>query len=444
MVKRLVILGGGESGVGTALLGLQKGYDVFVSDFGKIKEGYAFALSSNEIDWEDGGHTAAEIVRADVVVKSPGIPETAPIILTLKEANVKVISEIEFAATYTEATIVAITGSNGKTSTASLTYSLLKDELNVALGGNIGDSFAAQVATGNYKNFVLELSSFQLDGIENFAPHIAVLTNLSPDHLDRYDNRYENYIAAKFRITMNQKASDYFIYDADDIEINKWVANHEIKAKKLPFSLTKEVEEGAFIKENKIIITIQNNQFTMPIATLGLQGKHNVKNAMAASTVATLLKIRKATIRESLESFQGVEHRLEKVLKINNVMYINDSKATNVNATFYALDSMQSPTVWIVGGVDKGNDYSELLPLVNEKVKAIICLGLDNEKIKAQFSNVVELLVETAGMEEAVKVAYKLADRNDTVLLSPACASFDLFENYEDRGRQFKEAVRHL
>ncbi len=444
MKQKLVILGAGESGVGAAILGQQKGYDVFVSDYGSIKDQYAQVLTSSHIAWEDKGHTVSQIITADVVVKSPGIADLAPIVCSLKQAGVQVISEIEFAAQFTEATIVAITGSNGKTSTASLTYALLKEDLNVALGGNIGDSFAAQVASPDHKNYVLELSSFQLDGIKKFAPHIAVLTNLSPDHLDRYENSYQKYIASKFRITMNQTASDYFIYDGDDIQINKWLESHEIKAIKLPFSLTQTLEQGAYIKENKIIITIQNTQFTMPIATLGLQGKHNVKNAMAASTVATLLKIRKATIRESLESFQGVEHRLEKVLKINNVMYINDSKATNVNATFYALDSLKTPTVWIVGGVDKGNDYSELLPLVNEKVKAIVCLGLDNEKIKAQFSNVVDILVETAGMQEAVKVAYKLADRNDTVLLSPACASFDLFTNYEDRGRQFKEAVRHL
>jgi len=444
MKQKLVILGAGESGVGAAILGQQKGYDVFVSDYGSIKDQYAKVLTSSHIAWEDKGHTVSQIIAADVVVKSPGIADLAPIVCSLKQAGVQVISEIEFAAQFTEATIVAITGSNGKTSTASLTYALLKEDLNVALGGNIGDSFAAQVASPDYKNYVLELSSFQLDGIKKFAPHIAVLTNLSPDHLDRYENSYQKYIASKFRITMNQTASDYFIYDGDDIQINKWLERHEIKAIKLPFSLTQTLEQGAYIKENKIIITIQNTQFTMPIATLGLQGKHNVKNAMAASTVATLLKIRKATIRESLESFQGVEHRLEKVLKINNVMYINDSKATNVNATFYALDSLKTPTVWIVGGVDKGNDYSELLPLVNEKVKAIVCLGLDNEKIKAQFSNVVDILVETAGMQEAVKVAYKLANRNDTVLLSPACASFDLFTNYEDRGRQFKEAVRHL
>lgn len=444
MSKRLVILGGGESGVGSAILGKKKGYEVFVSDFGTIKEKYKKVLIHNELDWEEGGHSEARILNADVVMKSPGIPEKAPIVQKLIENGVRVISEIEFASKYTDATIVGITGSNGKTTTASLTYALLKDELNVALGGNIGKSFAEQVSEEKYENFVLELSSFQLDGIQTFAPHIAVLTNLSPDHLDRYDYKYENYIASKFRITMNQTEADYFIYDADDSEIRKWLQNHEIKAKKLPFSLKNEVKEGAYIKNNEIILTIDNTQHTMPIASLSLQGQHNTKNAMAATTVATLLKIRKATIRECLEGFQGVEHRLEKVLKINNVMYINDSKATNVNATFYALDSMESPTVWIVGGVDKGNDYTELLPLVNEKVKAIICLGVDNEKIKKAFGNIVDLIVETAGMEEAVKVAYKIAERNDTVLLSPCCASFDLFENYEDRGRQFKEAVRQL
>jgi len=442
--KKLVILGAGESGVGTAILGKKEGYEVFVSDFGKIKETYKQVLIHHNIVWEESGHTETEILKANLVMKSPGIPDTAPIIQKLRIADIKVISEIEFASLFTNATIVAITGSNGKTTTASLTYELLKEDLNVALGGNIGKSFAHQVSEGRYENYVLEVSSFQLDGIETFRPHIAVLTNLSPDHLDRYNNSYEAYIDAKFRIVMNQTKDDYFIYDADDVEIIKWMKKHPIKSKKLPFSLHNEVKEGAYLKENKIVLTIDNTEFTMPIATLGLQGQHNTKNAMAASTVAKLLGIRKETIRQSLTNFQGVEHRLEKVLKINNVMYINDSKATNVNATFYALDSMESPTVWIVGGVDKGNDYTELLSLVNEKVKAIVCLGVDNEKIKASFGNVVDMIVETAGMEEAVKVAYKLAERNDSVLLSPACASFDLFTNYEDRGRQFKEAVRQL
>lgn len=441
----MVILGGGESGVGTAILGKKKGFEVFVSDFGKIKEKYKQVLINNEIEWEEEGHSEEKILSADVVMKSPGIPDKAPIIKKLHEKGVKVISEIEFASKYTKAIIVGITGSNGKTTTASLTYELLKNGgLNVALGGNIGKSFAEQVSEGKYENFVLELSSFQLDGIETFAPHIAVLTNLSPDHLDRYDYKYENYIASKFRITMNQTAQDYFIYDADDVEILRWLSQNTIKSQLLPFSTKKEVKQGAFKRNNEIIITIDNNQFTMPIATIGIQGEHNVKNAMAASMVATLLKVRKQTIRESLEGFQGVEHRLEKVLKINNVMYINDSKATNVNATFYALGCMENPTVWIVGGVDKGNDYSELLPLVNEKVKAIICLGVDNEKIINAFGNIVDTIIETDSMAMAVQIAYKLADRNNTVLLSPACASFDLFENYEDRGRQFKDAVRNL
>lgn len=445
MKQRLVILGGGESGVGTAILGLKKGFEVFVSDFGKIKEKYKQVLINNGIEWEEEGHSEAKIFSADIVMKSPGIPDNAPIVKKLREKGVKVISEIEFASKYTKATIVGITGSNGKTTTASLTYKLLKDGgLNVALGGNIGKSFAEQVSEEKYENFVLELSSFQLDGIETFAPQIAVLTNLSPDHLDRYDYKYENYIASKFRITMNQTSQDYFIYDADDVEIIKWLSQNSIKSQPLPFSVKKELNQGAFKRNNEIIIKINNTEFTMPIATIGIQGEHNVKNAMAASTVATLLRIRKQTIRESLEGFQGVEHRLEKVLKINNVMYINDSKATNVNATFFALDSMENPTVWIVGGVDKGNDYSELLPLVNEKVKAIICLGVDNEKIINAFGNVVDTIIETDSMAMAVQVAYKLAERNNTVLLSPACASFDLFENYEDRGRQFKDAVRNL
>ncbi len=445
MKQRLVILGGGESGVGTAILAKKKGFEAFVSDFVKIKEKYKQVLINNEIEWEEGGHSEEKILTTDIVMKSPGIPEKAPIVKKLHEKGVKVISEIEFASKYTNATIVGITGSNGKTTTASLTCEVLKNGgLNVALGGNIGKSFAEQVSEDKYENFVLELSSFQLDGIETFAPHIAVLMNLSPDHLDRYDYRYENYIASKFRIVMNQTSQDYFIYDADDVEILKWLSQNPIKSQPLPFSTKKELNQGSYKKDNQLIIKINNKEFNMPIATIGIQGEHNVKNAMAASTVATLLRIRKQTIRESLEGFQGVEHRLEKVLKINNVMYINDSKATNVNATFYALDSMDNPTVWIVGGVDKGNDYEELLPLVNEKVKAIICLGVDNEKLINAFGNIVDTIIEIDSMTMAVEVAYKLAERNNTVLLSPACASFDLFENYEDRGRQFKDAVRNL
>ena len=443
---RLVILGGGESGVGTAILGKKKGYDVFVSDFGKIKENYKEVLTINKIAWEDEKHTEELILNADVVMKSPGIPEKSPIVKKLLEKNIPVISEIEFAAPFTTATTIGITGSNGKTTTALLTYHLLKQGgLNVGLAGNIGKSFAWQVAENKHDCYVLELSSFQLDGIINYKPDIAVLLNISPDHLDRYNYDYNLYIDSKFRITMNQTEDDYLIYDEDDEAITNWLANHKIKANKLPFSLTKKIEEGGSITENnEININLNDENFIMPINKLALEGKHNVKNTMAATTVAQLMNIRKATIRESLTNFQGAEHRLEKVLKINNVQYINDSKATNVNATFFALDSMNTPTVWIVGGVDKGNDYDELMALVREKVKGIICLGVDNKKLADKFEGLVDMFVETTSMTEAVKIANKMAEKGDTVLLSPACASFDLFENYEDRGRQFKQAVQNL
>lgn len=447
---KIGILGAGESGVGTAILAKQKGFEVFVSDFGRIKENYKEVLIDNEIEWEEGGHSEERLLSSDLVMKSPGIPENASIIMKMHAKGIEVISEIEFASKFTNAIIVGITGSNGKTTTASLTYEFLKHGgMNVALGGNIGKSFAQLVADSasegkDYKNFILELSSFQLDGIKEFLPHIAIMTNLSPDHLDRYDYKYENYIASKFRIVMNQTEEDYFIYNADDEEINKWLSKNPIQSKLLPFSTKRELKEGAFRKNNEIILIIDNDQFTMPIATIGIQGEHNVKNAMAATMAAKLFKIRKQTIRESMQAFQGVEHRLEKVLKVNNVQYVNDSKATNVNATYFALDSMENQTIWIVGGEDKGNDYSDLLPLVNEKVKAIICLGVDNEKIKNAFGNVIDTIFETTSMASAVQMAYKIAERNNTVLLSPACASYDLFENYEDRGRQFKNAVRML
>ena len=444
-MKRLIILGGGESGVGTAILGKKKGYDVFVSDFGKIKENYKEVLTINGIKWEDNQHTEDLILNADVVMKSPGIPEKTLIVQKLLAKNIPVISEIEFAAPLTDATLIGITGSNGKTTTTMLTYHLLKSAgLNVGLGGNIGKSFAWQVAENNFDVYVLELSSFQLDGSFKFNPHIAILTNLSPDHLDRYDYKYENYINSKFRITQNQSENDYFIYDADDETIENWLSNNTIKAHKIPFSLTKMLENGASIQDKTMKINFDNNEFTMDTTHLALEGKHNMKNAMAAASVAQLMKIRKQTIRESLSNFQGVEHRLEKVLKIQNVQYINDSKATNVNATFFALDSMTTPTVWIVGGVDKGNDYTELMALVNEKVKAIICLGVDNRKIIDAFGSIVDMMVEVSTMSDAVKTAQHIAEKGDTVLLSPACASFDLFENYEDRGRQFKQAVQNL
>lgn len=444
-MKRLVVLGAGESGMGTALLGKQKGYHVFVSDKQKIKPKYKQVLKHNEIEWEEEMHSKSVILTADVVMKSPGIPDTVPIVKELNQKGISVISEIEFAAQFTDAIIVGITGSNGKTTTASLTHYILKQGgLNVGLAGNIGQSFAAQVAEGKNDFYVLELSSFQLDGVVNFRPHIAVLTNITEDHLDRYEYKFENYINSKFKIVMNQTEADYFVYDADDPVIENWMQHNAVQSQKMPFSLTKKVAQGASINNDKITLTIKNKTIEMPTKSLELQGNHNLKNAMAASTVAKLLSIRKATIRESLTNFQSVEHRLETVLKIQNVTYINDSKATNVNATFYALDSMTSPTVWIVGGVDKGNNYEELLPLVNEKVKAIVCLGLDNEKIINTFGNVVPIMTQTESMKGAVQIAYRLADKGDTVLLSPACASFDLFENYEDRGRQFKDAVRNL
>ncbi len=442
--QRLVILGGAESGVGTALLGKAKGYDVFVSDNQKIKEKYKQVLIHNEIEWEEGKHSEDNILSADIVMKSPGIPDKVSLVKQIHMKGIKVVSEIEFASMFTNAVIIGITGSNGKTTTASLTHHILKQELDVGLAGNIGDSFAKQIIEEDYKNYVLEISSFQLDDIIDFKPNIAVITNITPDHLDRYDYKFENYIASKFRIAMNQTKDDFLIYDADDEVITSHLKQNPIQSTLLPFSLKKTIENGAYLDNDNIKITIDNNQIIMPTTNLTLEGKHNIKNAMAASTVAHLLKIRKQTIRESLENFQGVEHRLEQVLKINKVQYINDSKATNVNATYYALESMDAPTVWIVGGEDKGNNYEELFSFVNEKVKAIICLGIDNEKLMRSFSNTVDIIVETQFMSEAVKIAYKIANAGDNVLLSPACASFDLFENYEDRGRQFKNAVRNL
>ncbi|MFI8378610.1 UDP-N-acetylmuramoyl-L-alanine--D-glutamate ligase [Leeuwenhoekiella sp. NPDC079379] len=444
-MKRLVILGGGESGVGTAILGKKQGFEVFVSDFGKIKDNYRDVLKEFEIEWEDGGHTEAKIVNADLVMKSPGIPDKAPLVKVLVAKGVSVISEIEFAARFTTGTLIGITGSNGKTTTTMLMAHILKHaELKSVAAGNIGDSFAKWVAINDQDYYALEISSFQLDGITSFAPHIAILMNITPDHLDRYEYKFENYIRSKFRIAENQTENDFLIYDADDPVITEWLEKHPVKSRLMPFSITKELKQGAFYANEEINIITDDTRMTMSTKKLEIKGAHNTKNAMAAATASRLLSIRKATIRESLEGFQGVEHRLEYVLKINNVSYINDSKATNVNATFYALDSMSAPTVWIVGGVDKGNDYKDLFPLVNEKVKAIICLGVDNAKLLHTFSNMVETIIETESISEAVKIAYKLTDKGDNVLLSPACASFDLFDNYEDRGRQFKNAVRNL
>lgn len=444
-MERLVVLGGGESGVGTAILGLKKGYDVFVTDKGSIKKEYRDVLEHYKIDWEDQRHSEDRILNADLVMKSPGIPDSVPLVMAIREAGIPIVSEIEFASQYTDAKIIGITGSNGKTTTTMLTYHICKKAgLEVGMAGNIGDSYAKMVAESNMDYYVLEISSFQLDDIVHFRPHIAILTNITPDHLDRYAYRFENYIASKFNIARNQMETDYLIYDADDEVITDWLANNPVRSRLLPFSLEKKLVEGAFLENNKIIIKVDNNTMEMSTEEIALEGRHNLKNTMAASVAAKLIGIRKDTIRTSIANFQGAEHRLEKVLKIHHVQYINDSKATNVNAVYYALESMKTPTVWIVGGVDKGNDYKQLMSLVREKVKAIICLGLDNSKIKEAFGNVVDVMVETTDMEQAVKVAYRIAERGDTVLLSPACASFDLFKNYMDRGEQFKAAIKKL
>ena len=443
----ILVLGSGESGVGSALLAKSKGLSVFVSDSSLIEKNYKELLLKNDILFEENGHEQANKLNVDYVIKSPGIPETAAIIKQLNHKQIQIISEIEFASKFTDATIIGVTGSNGKTTTTTIIYEILKSEnTDVDIAGNIGVSFASKVAASNTKNYVLELSSFQLDGILDFNPHIAIMTNLSPDHLDRYNNSFENYIKSKFNIIKNQSEKDYFIYDLDDVKIVQFIKNniHKIKSNLLPFSTIKTTDSVTYLEDKNIISIINKNKIIMPTNNFPLIGTHNLKNAMAATTVANLLKIRKETIRKSLEHFQAVEHRLEHVLKINKVNYINDSKATNVNAAYYALDSMQSSTIWIVGGIDKGNKYEELFSLVNEKVKAIICLGKDNKKIFENFENLVEYITEVKSMSEAVKEAYSIAKSNDSVLLSPACASFDLFKNYEDRGEQFKAEVRKL
>ena len=443
----ILVLGSGESGVGSALLAKSKGLSVFVSDSSLIEKNYKELLLKNNIKFEENGHVQANKLNVDYVIKSPGIPDTATIIKQLTNNQTQIISEIEFASKFTDANIIGVTGSNGKTTTTTIIYEILKSEnIDVEIAGNIGVSFASKVAASNARNYVLELSSFQLDGIIDFNPHIAIMTNLSPDHLDRYNNSFENYINSKFNIIKNQSEKDYFIYDLDDVKIVQFIKNniHKIKSNLLPFSTIKTTDSVTYLEDKNIISIINKNKIIMPTNNFPLIGTHNLKNAMAATTVANLLKIRKETIRKSLEHFQAVEHRLEHVLKINKVNYINDSKATNVNAAYYALDSMQSSTVWIVGGIDKGNKYEELFSLVNEKVKAIICLGKDNKKIFENFENLVEYITEVKSMSEAVKEAYSIAKSNDSVLLSPACASFDLFKNYEDRGEQFKAEVRKL
>ena len=444
-MKRLVILGGGESGVGTAILGKQKGWEVFLSDKGSLKPHYRETLNKEGIQWEEGTHTEEKILSADVIMKSPGIPDKAPIIKKAHEKGIAVISEIEFASQYTDSLIVGITGSNGKTTTTLLTHHIFKEAgLQVGLGGNIGYSFAELVATENPPYYVLEISSFQLDGIEHFAPHIAVLLNITPDHLDRYDYKFENYINSKFRIAMNQTENDYLIYDADDEVITQWLSTHTIKSKLIPFSIEKELPQGAFLKDNKIYIMLENQTTEIDVEEISLRGKHNIKNTMAASVAARLVNIRNNSLRESLKGFKGAPHRLEEVKVVEGVTYVNDSKATNVNSVYYALDTIKTPIVWIVGGQDKGNDYNSLLPYIHEKVRAIVCLGVDNTPIIQSFYNTIDTLVETRSMDEAVKLAQSFAQEGDTVLLSPACASFDLFKNYEERGDFFKAAVQKL
>ncbi len=444
MSSKIVILGGGESGAGTAILAKSKGFEVFVSDRGEIKDEYKNVLKSIDVEWEEGKHTESKILDANQVVKSPGIPDNVPLILKLKELGVSVISEIEFAGKFTQAKMIGITGSNGKTTTALLTYQLLKRAgLNVGLAGNIGDSLAKQVALDDKDCYVLELSSFQLDGMFEFKVDVAMILNITPDHLDRYNNDFEQYADSKMRILQNQDHNCHIIYCSDDVAITKRLEDEKYKGIKHPFSIKNDTENGAYVnKENLIIHT--NNKFNMKIQELALQGKHNLYNSMAAGIAGKVLELKKEVIRESLSDFQNVEHRLEEVGKVHGITFVNDSKATNVNSTWYALESFQHPIVWIVGGVDKGNDYEMLAELVGDRVKAIVCLGKDNAKIHEAFNDIIEDIVDADTAQDAVNKAYSLSRTGDTVLLSPACASFDLFENYEDRGQQFKKAVKAL
>lgn len=443
--KRIAILGAAESGVGAAILAQKQGYDVFVSDAVRIAEVYRQQLSQRNIAFEEGNHSWSLIGNAGEVIKSPGIPDKAEIIKKIKEQGTPVISEIEFAGRYTDAKKICITGTNGKSTTTLLTYHVLsKAGFNVGLAGNIGKSFAWQVAEENFDHYVIELSSFQLDGMYSFKADIGILLNITPDHLDRYDYSLQNYINSKFRILQNQTANDAFIYCADDTLIETEVLKRNPIAQCYPFSIHKEEGMSAFLKDNQIQLNIQNKLFTMSIFELALQGKHNLYNSMAAGVAARILDIRKEVIRDSFADFRNAEHRMEFVTTVHGVDFINDSKATNVNSAWFALESMQKPVIWIVGGIDKGNDYSILTDLVKEKVKAIVCMGTDNKKIHDAFGNIIKDMADATSAEEAVALAYKMSKKGDVVLLSPCCASFDLFKNYEDRGRQFKTAVRSL
>lgn len=445
MEKRLVILGAGESGVGAAILGKKEGYEVLVSDAGTVKEKYRNVLINYEIPFEERGHSIELILQADLVVKSPGVPDHVSLIVELRKKSIPVISEIEFAGRYCKAKTICVTGSNGKTTTTMLTYFLLqKAGLNVGLAGNVGDSFAWQVAEKNYDYYVIELSSFQLDGMFEFKADIAILLNITPDHLDRYEYDFQKYVDSKFRILQNQTKNDFFIYWAEDPVIQKEIEKRNISAVCLPFQLNEIRGNGAGVKGDSLNINWEIKSINMSIFDIALMGQHNTYNSMAAGLAGMVLNIRNEKIRESLSGFKGVEHRLEHFLKVHGISFVNDSKATNVNSSWYALETLNKPIVWIAGGVDKGNDYEALQGLVKEKVKAIICLGVDNQKIIEAFSGSVPDILETQDMKEAVRSAYYLAKNGETVLLSPACASFDLFENYEDRGRQFKMAVREL
>ncbi len=444
-LNTISILGAGESGTGAAILAKKQGWKVFVSDKGKIAEKYQAELNAHGIEFEAGEHSEARLLEASVMVKSPGIPDKAPLVVEAHKRGIQVISEIEFASWYTRAKTIAITGTNGKTTTTLLTYHILKKAgLNVGLAGNVGKSFARQVAENNYDYYVLELSSFQLDGMFKFKADVAVLLNITPDHLDRYDYQLENYVFSKFRILQNMDANDVFIYCADDAITAEALKARKIAARAIPFSLQQQQGEAAFISNETIQFNIHPDPFSMSIFDLALQGKHNQYNSMAAGIAARVFEIRKEVVRESLMDFENIEHRLEFVAKVHGIEFINDSKATNVNSTWYALESMNTPVVWIAGGVDKGNDYDMLKELVRTRVKAIVCMGKENDKIHKAFDGIVSQIVDTGSAMDAVKAAYLLGKKGDTVLLSPACASFDLFENYEDRGRQFKAAVREL
>jgi UDP-N-acetylmuramoylalanine--D-glutamate ligase len=445
MEKRIVILGAGESGTGSAVLAKTKGFDVFVSDIAKIKPHYKEILYNYEIEWEEEQHSERMILNADEIIKSPGISEKSEIMQLVLKKEIPVISEIEFAGRYTYAKKICITGSNGKTTTTSLLHHMLrKAGLNCGIAGNVGTSFAMQVATKNYDYYVIELSSFQLDGMFEFKADIAILLNITPDHLDRYGYSMQNYVDSKFRISRNLSEDDYFVYCSDDEITISELERIVMRAKQLEFSQKKKVKEGAYVEDGNMIVNVNNQEMNIPLSELGMKGKHNTYNSMAASIASRILDIKKEIIRESLRDFAGVEHRLERFIKVHGIEFINDSKATNINSTWYALECMTMPTIWIAGGVDKGNDYSSLAPLVKEKVKAIICLGVDNTKIHKAFEQYIEQIHDASSMKEAVLKAYKLGVKGDTVLLSPACASFDLFKNFEDRGEQFKECVREL